>query len=277
MDRRAHGALYCLGVWPIAAGPVSIPIGEYATMACTRGVITYSTLETTWPMIQPSIRGNVGRSLLGLRSRYSYRCLLDRAWIPRLSGSQLGRSRTYIPYPTVGLSFITEKRVGLMDDWLRRERFVFLGWSGLMLFPTAYLALGGWLTGTTFVTSRFTHGLASSYLEGCNALTVAVSTPSNAIGHSTLALWGPEADGNLTRWFVLGGLWTFVAFHGTLGLVGFMLRQFEIARSIRLRPYNALAFSAPIAVAAPMCVGGVATEMNGINYVSLGLRIWLPM
>ena len=35
-----------------------------------------------------------------------------------------------IPYPTVGLSFITEKRVGLMDDWLRRERFVFLGWSG---------------------------------------------------------------------------------------------------------------------------------------------------
>ena len=48
-----------------------------------------------------------------------------------------------IPYPTVGLSFITEKRVGLMDDWLRRERFVFLGWSGLMLFPTAYLALGG--------------------------------------------------------------------------------------------------------------------------------------
>ena len=121
-----------------------------------------------------------------------------------------------------------------MDDWLRRERFVFLGWSGLMLFPTAYLALGGWLTGTTFVTSRFTHGLASSYLEGCNALTVAV-----------LALWGPEADGNLTRWFVLGGLWTFVAFHGTLGLVGFMLRQFEIARSIRLRPYNALAFSAP--------------------------------
>ena len=32
------------------------------------------------------------------------------------------------------------------------------------------------------------------------------------------------------------------------GRVGFMLRQFEIARSIRLRPYNALAFSAPIAV-----------------------------
>ena len=41
----------------------------------------------------------------------------------------------------------------ILDDWLKRDRFVFVGWSGLLLFPTAYLAIGGWLTGTTFVTS----------------------------------------------------------------------------------------------------------------------------
>ena len=62
----------------------------------------------------------------------------------------------------------------LVDDWLKRDRFVFVGWSGLLLFPTAYLAVGGWFTGTTFVTSWYTHGLASSYLEGCNFLTAAV-------------------------------------------------------------------------------------------------------
>ena len=117
-----------------------------------------------------------------------------------------------------------------------------------MLLPTAYLALGGWFTGITFVSSYYTHQLASSFLEGCNVLTAAVSTPSNEVGHSLLACWGPEADGSLTRWFCLGGLWTFVALHGALGLVAFMLRQFEIARSIKLRPYNALAFSAPISV-----------------------------
>ncbi len=61
----------------------------------------------------------------------------------------------------------------LMDDWLKRDRFVFIGWSGLLLFPTSYLSVGGWFTGTTFVTSWYTHGLASSYLEGCN-LTVTV-------------------------------------------------------------------------------------------------------
>jgi photosystem II P680 reaction center D2 protein len=94
----------------------------------------------------------------------------------------------------------------LIDDWLKKDRFVFIGWSGLLLFPTAYLATGGWLTGTTFVTSWYTHGLASSYLEGCNFLTAAVSSPANC------------------------------------------LRQFEIARLVGIRPYNAIAFSGPIAV-----------------------------
>ncbi|KAH7550564.1 hypothetical protein JRO89_XS13G0219300 [Xanthoceras sorbifolium] len=107
---------------------------------------------------------------------------------------------------------------------------------------------GGWFTGTTFVTSWYTHGLASSYLEGCNFLTAAVSTPANSLAHSLLLLWGPEAQGDFTRWCQLGGLWTFVALHGAFGLIGFMLRQFELARSVQLRPYNAIAFSAPIAV-----------------------------
>ena len=39
----------------------------------------------------------------------------------------------------------------ILDDWLKRDRFVFVGWSGLLLFPTAYLAIGGWLTGTTLL------------------------------------------------------------------------------------------------------------------------------
>jgi photosystem II P680 reaction center D2 protein len=32
------------------------------------------------------------------------------------------------------------------------------------------------------------------------------------------------------------------------GLIGFCLRQFEIARLVGIRPYNAIAFSGPIAV-----------------------------
>jgi photosystem II P680 reaction center D2 protein len=136
----------------------------------------------------------------------------------------------------------------LADDWLKRDRFVFVGWSGILLFPTAYFAVGGWFTGTTFVTSWYTHGLASSYLEGCNFLTAAVSTPANSMGHSLILLWGPEAQGDFTRWCQIGGLWTFVALHGSFGLIGFCLRQFEIARLVGIRPYNAIAFSGPISI-----------------------------
>ena len=60
----------------------------------------------------------------------------------------------------------------VLDDWLKRDRFVFIGWSGLLLLPCANLSIGGWFVGTTFVISWYTHGIASSYLDGANFLTV---------------------------------------------------------------------------------------------------------
>eukprot|EP00933_Yihiella_yeosuensis_P067135 TRINITY_DN7177_c0_g2_i1.p1 TRINITY_DN7177_c0_g2~~TRINITY_DN7177_c0_g2_i1.p1 ORF type:complete len:370 (-),score=1.35 TRINITY_DN7177_c0_g2_i1:42-1151(-) len=136
----------------------------------------------------------------------------------------------------------------LLDDWVKRDRFVFIGWSGLLLFPTAYLAVGGWFTGTTFVTSWFTHGLATSYLEGCNFITAAVSTPANCMGHSLLLLWGPEGNVGFRAWVCVGGIWCLIAFHGLFGVISFCLRQFEIARLVCIRPYNAIAFTGPICV-----------------------------
>ncbi|KAG2562562.1 hypothetical protein PVAP13_8KG281503, partial [Panicum virgatum] len=97
-------------------------------------------------------------------------------------------------------------------------------------------------------TEKLTHGLASSYLEGCNFLTAAVFTSTNSLAHSLLLLWGLEAQRDFTRWCQLGGLWTFVAFHGAFAPKDFMLRQFELAWSVQLQPYNAISFSGPIAV-----------------------------
>ena len=127
----------------------------------------------------------------------------------------------------------------VLDDWLKRDRFVFVDWSGLLLLPTAYLALTG--------TSWYTHGLASSYLEGANFLT--------AVCQRLLMLWVilffyfgvlslreiSSAGSNLGD----SGL---LALTGFFALIGFMLRQFEISRLVGIRPYNAIAFSGPIAV-----------------------------
>ena len=35
----------------------------------------------------------------------------------------------------------------VLDDWLKRDRFVFVGWSGLLLFPLLILLLGVGLLG----------------------------------------------------------------------------------------------------------------------------------
>ena len=45
---------------------------------------------------------------------------------------------------TISVGKVDDKKTGLfglIDDWLKRDRFVFVGWSGLLLFPCAYLAL----------------------------------------------------------------------------------------------------------------------------------------
>ena len=78
--------------------------------------------------------------------------------------------------------------ITFLDDWLKRDRFVFIGWSGLLLFATAYLTAGAWLTATTFVTSFFTHGLASSSLEGCNFVTAAGAFIIIALGSRSTTL-----------------------------------------------------------------------------------------
>jgi len=68
------------------------------------------------------------------------------------------------------------------------------------------------------------------------------------MGHSLLFLWGREALGSFPTWFFIGGLWTFISIHGVFGTIFFCLRQLEIARLVRIRPYNALAFLGPLIV-----------------------------
>jgi photosystem II P680 reaction center D2 protein len=125
---------------------------------------------------------------------------------------------------------------------------LFIGWSGILLFLPAYISIGGWFTGTSFVTSWFTHGLSSCYLEGCNFLTAAVSTPANSLGHSLILIWGPESESYFRRWLQLGGIWCLISFHGLFSVIGFSIRQYEISRLVSIRPYNAIAFSGPIVV-----------------------------
>ena len=95
---------------------------------------------------------------------------------------------------------------------LNEIAFVFVGWSGLTSFSHC-LSCNWWLAYWHYFCYELVHSRAgkSSYLEGANFLTAAVSTPADSMGHSLLLLWGPESQGDFVRWCQLGG---------TLGLCG---------------------------------------------------------
>ena len=87
---------------------------------------------------------------------------------------------------TIALGKVEEKRMfDNVDDWLKRDRFI-VGWSGILLFPCAYFAVGGWFTGTTFVIMVH-NGLASSYLEDVIPYIGSINT-INSMAHSLLLL-----------------------------------------------------------------------------------------
>ncbi|KAK7348271.1 hypothetical protein VNO80_22822 [Phaseolus coccineus] len=137
----------------------------------------------------------------------------------------------------------------IMDDWLWRDRFIFVGWSGLLLFPCAYFALGDWFT---------------------------VSTPANSLAHSLLLLWGPEAQEDFTRWCQLGGLGSFVALHGAFGLIGqsswFFAPSFGVAAIFRfilffqgfhnwtLNPFYMMGVAGVLGVALLYAIHGATVE-----------------
>ena len=130
----------------------------------------------------------------------------------------------------------------------KRDRFVFVGWSGLLLFPTAYLAIGGAL--------RVQHLLRAG-----------TPTDSQVVTLRVLIFLQRQCQRLLMLWVILFFYFGVLSLRGissvgsNLGdsgilwrstepfaLIGFMLRQFELARLIGIRPYNAIAFSGPIAV-----------------------------
>jgi photosystem II P680 reaction center D2 protein len=135
----------------------------------------------------------------------------------------------------------------VLDDWLKRDRFVFVGWSGLLLFPTAYLALGGWLTGTTFVTSGTPTALRVHIWRGVTFLLLLyllLLMLSDIAFYSFGVLKLREISSAGPTW----GTLDFCGAPRSFQPYRFHVRQFEIARLVGIRPYNAIAFSGPIAV-----------------------------
>ena len=102
----------------------------------------------------------------------------------------------------------------LVDDWLKRDRFVFVGWSGLLLFPCAFpfITLNGSsysprLETTIFASSKFSFlvqidGVTKTFI--CNPRTPTDKSVCDGI-YSAVMLYRRLYDGDISMAFGNGG------------------------------------------------------------------------
>jgi photosystem II P680 reaction center D1 protein len=127
---------------------------------------------------------------------------------------------------------------------------IYVGWFGVIMIPCL-------LTATTvfvlaFVAAppvdidRIREPVSRSLLYGNNIITGAVVPTSNAIGLHLYSIW--EAS-SLSEWLYNGGPYQLVVLHFLIGVACYMGREWELSFRLAMRPWIAVAYSAPVAAA----------------------------
>ena len=89
--------------------------------------------------------------------------------------------------------------------------------------------------------------VSGSLLYGNNIISGAVVPTSNAIGLHFYPIW--EAA-SLDEWLYNGGPYQLIVCHFFLGVCCYMGREWELSFRLGMRPWIAVAYSAPVAAAA---------------------------
>jgi photosystem II P680 reaction center D1 protein len=135
------------------------------------------------------------------------------------------------------------------------ENRIYVGWFGVLMFPTL-------LTATTVYIIAFIAAppvdidgirepVSGSFLYGNNIITGAVVPLSNAIGLHLYPIW--EAA-SVDEWLYNGGPYELIVCHFFIGICAYMGREWELSYRLGMRPWIAVAYSAPVAAATAVFV-----------------------
>ncbi len=134
-------------------------------------------------------------------------------------------------------------------DWVTStENRLYVGWFGTLMVPCL-------LTATTCFIIAFIAAppvdidgirepVSGALLYGNNIISGAIVPSSNAIGLHLYAIW--EAA-SLDEWLYNGGPYQLIVFHFLIGIVCYMGREWELSYRLGMRPWIAVAYSAPVA------------------------------
>lgn len=127
---------------------------------------------------------------------------------------------------------------------------LYIGWFGVLMIPT--LAAAAIAFCLAFVAAPpvdldgIREPVIGSLLGGNNILTAAVIPTSAAIGLHFYPLW---AAGSVPEWLYNGGSYQLIVLHFLIGIFAYLGRQWELSYRLGMRPWIAIAFSAPVLAA----------------------------
>lgn len=132
-------------------------------------------------------------------------------------------------------------------DWITStNQRLYIGWFGVLMIPTTLAATAAFVLAFFSAPGVDLDGvrqpITGSLLSGNNIITAAVVPSSNAIGLHFYPIW--EA-GSLDEWLYNGGPYQLIVFHFLIAITAYMGRQWELSYRLGMRPWIAIAFSAP--------------------------------
>lgn len=136
-------------------------------------------------------------------------------------------------------------------DWITSvHNRLYIGWFGVLLIPTALTAAIAFVLAFVAAPPVDLDGIrepiVGSLLDGNNVITATVVPTSAAVGLHFYPLWDAAS---LDEWLYNGGPYELIVFHFLVAIYAYMGRQWELSYRLGMRPWIAVAFSAPVAAA----------------------------
>ena len=140
---------------------------------------------------------------------------------------------------------------GRFCDWITStENRLYIGWFGVLMIPTLLTATSVFIIAFVAAPPVDIDGIrepvSGSLLYGNNIISGAIIPTSAAIGLHFYPIW--EAA-SVDEWLYNGGPYELIVLHFLLGVACYMGREWELSFRLGMRPWIAVAYSAPVAAA----------------------------
>ncbi|MBI4781686.1 MAG: photosystem II q(b) protein [Oscillatoriophycideae cyanobacterium NC_groundwater_1537_Pr4_S-0.65um_50_18] len=126
----------------------------------------------------------------------------------------------------------------------------YIGWFGVLMIPTLLVAVTVFILALIAAPPVDMEGIREpvfgSLMDGNNLITAAVIPTSAAIGLHLYPIWDAAS---IDEWLYNGGPYQLIVLHFLIGIFAYMGRQWELSYRLGMRPWLAVAFSAPVTAA----------------------------